>query len=45
MEPLRLLIRNLAAQGEAPAEVREAIEVIADILQEVQQDLKQGKPL
>lgn len=45
MEPLLLLIRNLAAQGEAPAEVLEAIEEIADILQEVQQDLKRGKRL
>jgi hypothetical protein len=45
MEPLLLLIRNRATQGDAPAEVREAIEEIADILQEVQQDLKQGKPL
>jgi hypothetical protein len=45
MEPLLLLIRNLAAQGEAPAEVLEAMEAIAEILQEVQSDLKQGKPL
>ena len=45
MEPLLLLIRNLAAQGEAPAEVLEAIEAIAEIFQEVQSDLKQGKPL
>ncbi len=45
MEPLQLLIRNLAVQGDAPAEVLEAIEAIAEILQEVQSDLKQGKPL
>ena len=37
-EPLRLLIRNLAAPGEAPAEVLEAIETIAEILQEGQND-------
>ena len=45
MEPLLLLIRNLAAQGEAPAEVLEAIEEIAEILQEVQSDVKRGKSL
>ena len=44
-EPLRLLIRNLAAQGEAPAEVLEAIEAIAAILQEGQSDVKRGKSL
>ncbi len=45
MEPLLRLIRNLAVQGDAPAEVLEAIEAIAEILQEVQSDLKRGKPL
>jgi hypothetical protein len=45
MEPLLLLIRNLALQGEAPEEIMEAMEDIAEILQEVRQDLKQGKPL
>lgn len=45
MEPLLRLIRNLAAQGEAPEEITEAIEDIAEILQEVRQDLKQGKSL
>ena len=45
MEPLLILIRNLAVQGEAPEEITEAIEDITEILQEVQQDLKQGKSL
>ena len=44
-EPLRLLIRNLAAQGQAPAEVLEAMEEIAEILQEGQSDVKRGKSL
>jgi len=45
MEPLLVLIRNLAVQGEAPEEIMEALEDITDILQEVQDDLKQGKVL
>ena len=45
MEPLLLLIRNLATQGEAPQEIMETLEDIAEILQEVRQDLKQGKLL
>jgi pyruvate-formate lyase-activating enzyme len=45
MEPLLILIRNLAVQGETPEEITEAIEDIAEILQEVRQDLKQGKLL
>ena len=45
MEPLLRLIRNLAAQGEAPQEIMETLEDIAEILQEVRQDLKQGKRL
>jgi hypothetical protein len=44
-EPLLLLIRNLAAQGQAPAEVLEAMEEIAEILQEGQSDVKRGKSL
>jgi hypothetical protein len=45
MEPLLVLIRNLAVQGQAPEEIMAAIEDITDIFQEVQQDLKQGKIL
>ncbi|HOW75558.1 MAG TPA: hypothetical protein P5102_16565 [Candidatus Competibacteraceae bacterium] len=45
MEPLLLLIRNLAAQGEAPAEILQAIEEIAEILEEVQSDVKRGQSL
>jgi hypothetical protein len=44
-EPLLLLIRNLAAQGEAPAEALEAMEEIAEILQEGQSDVKRVKSL
>lgn len=45
MEPLLVLIRNRAVQGQAPEEIMAALEDIMDIFQEVQQDLKQGKPL
>ena len=45
MEPLLVLIRNLAVQGQAPEEIMAAIEDITDIFQEVQQDLKRGKIL
>lgn len=45
MEPLLVLIRNLAVQGQAPEEIVAALEDITDILQEIQQDLKPGKPL
>lgn len=45
MEPLLILIRNLAVQGEAPEEITEAIEDIAEIFQEARQVLKQGKSL
>lgn len=45
MEPLLVLIRNLAVQGQAPEEIVAALEDITEILQEIQQDLKQGKPL
>ena len=45
MEPLLVLIRNLAAQGQAPEEIMAALEDITEILQEIQQDLKPGKPL
>jgi len=43
MEPLLVLIRNLAVQGEAPTEILKSLEDIAEIFQEVRQDLKQGK--
>jgi len=45
MEPLLLLIRNLAVQGEAPAEVLEAMEEIDEILREVQSNVKRGQSL
>jgi hypothetical protein len=45
MEPLLVLIRNIAVQGNAPEEVIEEITEITDILEEVYQILKQGDPL
>jgi hypothetical protein len=45
MEPLVVLIRNLAMQGNAPADVMEEIAEVADLLQEVYQTLKYGDPL
>ncbi|MGB5064741.1 MAG: hypothetical protein WBQ37_13440 [Candidatus Competibacter sp.] len=45
MAPLRLLIHNLAVQGDAPAAILEAIAEIDDLLQEVRHELKQGQPL
>jgi len=37
MEPLLVLIRNLAIQGNAPPQVMEEIEEIAEILSEIMQ--------
>jgi len=37
MEPLLVLIRNIATQGDAPAELMDAIDEVADILAEVMQ--------
>jgi hypothetical protein len=37
MEPLVVLIRNLAVQGNAPAELTEQIDEIGDLLKEVRQ--------
>lgn len=45
MEPLLVLVRNLAVQGEAPAEIMECVQDVAEILQAVRQDLKRGKSL
>jgi endonuclease IV len=45
MEPLVVLIRNLAVQGNAPQEVFEEIAEITDILKEVYQAIKQNEPL
>jgi hypothetical protein len=44
MEPLVLLIRNLAVQGNAPGEVIEDIDEVTDILKEVYQTFKQSGP-
>ena len=45
MDPLVVLIRNLALQGDAPAEVIESITEIAEILKEVHHALQRGEPL
>lgn len=45
MGPLVVLIRNLAMQGQAPAEVMDALADITEILQEIEQALKHGQPL
>jgi hypothetical protein len=45
MEPLVVLIRNLGMQGEAPAEVMEAVAEVSALLKEVYQALKHGEPL
>jgi hypothetical protein len=44
MEPLVVLIRNLAVQGNAPGEVIEDIDEVTDILKEVYQTFKQSGP-
>jgi hypothetical protein len=45
MEPLVVLIRNLAVQGGAPVEVMDDIAEISDLLKEVSQAMKHGDPL
>ena len=45
MEPLVVLIRNLAVQGQAAEEVMELLEDINDILGEIDEMQRQGKPL
>ena len=45
MRPLLVLIRNLAVQASARAAVIDSIADISDILEEVEQGLKQGKSI
>ena len=45
MEPLVVLIRNLAVQGQAAEEVMESLEDVTDILREVYEMQRQGRPL
>jgi len=45
MEPLVVLIRNLAVQGQAAEEIMESLEDVTDILREVYEMQRQGKPL
>jgi len=45
MEPLVVLIRNLAIQGQATEEIMELLEDINDILGEIDEMQRQGKPL
>jgi hypothetical protein len=44
MRPLLVLIRNRAMQASAPAAVIDSIADISEILEEVEQGLKLGKP-
>jgi hypothetical protein len=45
MEPLIILIRNLAIQGNTPEEILENIDEVADLLKDVYEALQQGDPL
>jgi hypothetical protein len=45
MEPLVVLIRNLAVQGQVPEAVTEAITEVSELLKEVYQALNQSKSL
>jgi hypothetical protein len=45
MEPLVVLIRNLALQGQAVEEIMELLEDVNDILREVYEMQRQGRPL
>ena len=45
MEPLVVLIRNLAVQGQAAEEIMELLEDVNDILREVYEMQRQGRPL
>ncbi len=45
MEPLVVLIRNLAVQGQAAEEIMELLEEVNDILREVYEMQRQGRPL
>jgi len=45
MGPLVTLIRNLAAQADAPTEVMDDIAEVAALLEEISQALKRGEPL
>ena len=40
-----VLIRNLAVQGQAAEEIMESLEDVTDILREVYEMQRQGKPL
>ena len=45
MEPLVVLIRNLAVQGQAAEEIMELLEEVNDILREVYEMQRQGRLL
>ncbi len=45
MEPLVVLIRNLAVQGQVAEEIMELLEDVNDILREVYEMQQQGRPL
>ncbi len=45
MPPLLLLVRNICTQGNAPDEVLQNLEILAELMDEVQADIRSGKEL
>ena len=45
MAPLLLLVRNICLQGKAPDDVMENLDVLTDVMEEVQADIRGGKIL
>ena len=43
MPPLLLLVRNICAQGDAPTEVMENLEILSHLIDDVQIDIRAGK--
>ncbi len=45
MPPLLLLVRNICAQGNAPDEVLQNLEILSELMDEVQADIHSGNKL
>jgi len=45
MPPLLLLVRNICTQGKAPREVMENLEILSELMDEIQTDIRAGKLL
>jgi hypothetical protein len=45
MPPLLLLVRNICTQGNAPDEVLQNLEILSELMDEVQADIRSGKEL